>query len=216
VLFDVLHLDGRDTFDLPQRERFALLRREAPGLTVAHLVTDDVEKADGIPRRRVRARARGRDGEGAGAPYEAGGRGASWLKVKTAHTLDLVVLAAEWGNGRRRAGCRTSTSARAIRDRRVRHARQDVQGHDRRAARVADARVRGSRQQARGQHVYLPPEFVVEIAFDDIQASPAIPAGWRCGSRGSSATGRTRRRPRRTRSTPCGPSSRADREEAGT
>ena len=49
----------------------------------------------------ARARPRGRDGEGARAPYEAGRRGGSWLKVKRAHTLDLVVLAAEWGNGRR-------------------------------------------------------------------------------------------------------------------
>ena len=47
------------------------------------------------------------------APYEAGRRGAAWLKVKPVHTLDLVVLAAEWGHGRRRGACRTSTSARA-------------------------------------------------------------------------------------------------------
>ena len=49
------------------------------------------------------------------APYEAGRRGGTWLKVKPRHTLDLVILAVEWGNGRRRGSCRTSISAPAIR-----------------------------------------------------------------------------------------------------
>ena len=74
------------------------------------------------------------------APYEAGRRGAGWLKVKRAHTLDLVVLAAEWGHGRRKGWLSNlHLGARDPAQRRLRDARQDVQGPDRRDARMADA-----------------------------------------------------------------------------
>ena len=83
------------------------------------------------------------------APYEAGRRGAGWLKVKPVHTLDLVVLAAEWGHGRRRGwlsnlhlGARDPAGG-------VRDARQDVQGPDRRDARVADRGAARARDRPR-------------------------------------------------------------------
>jgi DNA ligase-1 len=78
-------------------------------------VTDDTTAADAFLRD---ALARGHEGVMAkdpAAPYEAGRRGGAWLKVKAAHTLDLVVLAAEWGSGRRRAGSATCISAPATR-----------------------------------------------------------------------------------------------------
>ena len=74
------------------------------------------------------------------APYEAGGRGGAWLKVKQAHTLDLVILAAEWGHGRRKGWLSNlHLGARDPAERRLRHAGEDLQGPDRRDARLADA-----------------------------------------------------------------------------
>ena len=99
--FDVLHVDGDDLLDLPPAERLAALEPVAGRRAVPRLVTADAAEAEEFFDGRARARARGRDREGADAPYEAGRRGAGWLKVKPVHTLDLVVLAAEWGHGRR-------------------------------------------------------------------------------------------------------------------
>ena len=112
--------------------------------------------------------------------YEAGSRGAAWLKIKVAHTLDLVVLAAEWGSGRRARLAQQSASRRARSRGRLRHARQDIQGPDRRAARVADREVEGARasiRAARGYVVEVRPELVVEIAFNELQASRRYPGG---------------------------------------
>ena len=100
--FDCLHLDGDDLLDRPARERLDALARCAPeSLRVPSLETGDTDEAQ---RFLDDALARGHEGvmvKALDAPYEAGRRGAGWLKVKQAHTLDLVVLAAEWGHGRR-------------------------------------------------------------------------------------------------------------------
>ena len=113
------------------------------------------------------------------APYEAGRRGAGWLKVKPVHTLDLVVLAVEWGSGRRK-GKLSNIHLGALdpAERRLRHAGQDVQGHDRRDAGVADRAVHGAGQRRhRGYVVQLRPEQVVEVAFDGVQGSSRYPGG---------------------------------------
>ncbi|MDX6561264.1 MAG: ligase 1, partial [Gaiellales bacterium] len=100
--FDVLHLDGRDLLDLPGSERLAAIEPILPaGAWVPRLVTADAGEARAFSDD---ALARGHEGvvvKALSAPYEAGRRGAGWLKVKPVHTLDLVVLAAEWGHGRR-------------------------------------------------------------------------------------------------------------------
>src|SRR5215213_109593 len=99
--FDLLHLDGQDLIDRPAGERFAALGEAVPGWTVPRIVTADAEEADAFFED---ALARGHEGimaKAVDAPYEAGRRGFSWLKIKPAHTLDLVILAAEWGHGRR-------------------------------------------------------------------------------------------------------------------
>ena len=111
------------------------------------------------------------------APYAAGRRGAGWLKVKPRHTLDLVVLAAEWGHGRRRGWL--SNLHLGARDRRagLRDARQDVQGPDRRDARVADRAAARARDDRDDWIVHVRPELVVEIAFDGVQTSTRYPGG---------------------------------------
>src|SRR5262249_27593844 len=100
--FDCLHLDGVDLLDLPARDRFAPLETCLPEeLVVPRVETKDAGVAQAFLDD---ALARGHEGvmvKSLDAPYEAGRRGSGWLKVKPSHTLDLVVLAAEWGHGRR-------------------------------------------------------------------------------------------------------------------
>src|SRR5690606_27586153 len=100
--FDCLLIDGQAIVDHPAAERFAALEKVVPtSLLVPRLVTDEAGAAEAFLNE---ALARGHEGvmaKALDAPYEAGARGSSWLKVKPAVTLDLVVLAAEWGNGRR-------------------------------------------------------------------------------------------------------------------
>jgi ATP-dependent DNA ligase I len=101
--FDLLHLDGTDLIDAPAEERFAALARLLPaGLVIPRTVTADLATAEELFADAV---AHGHEGvvlKSLGSPYAAGRRGSEWIKVKPRHTLDLVVLAAEWGHGRRR------------------------------------------------------------------------------------------------------------------
>ena len=101
--FDLLHLDGADLIDEPASDRHALLTRVVPAnLLIPRLVTADVAAAEAFFADAV---VRGHEGVVVKSPsalYAAGRRGSEWIKVKPRHTLDLVVLAAEWGHGRRR------------------------------------------------------------------------------------------------------------------
>ncbi len=113
--FDCLHVDGVDLIDLPLRDRLAAIdERLPPTLIVPRIETDD---GDAAQRFLEDALARGHEGvmvKALDAAYEAGRRGAGSVKVKPAHTFDLVVLAAEWGTGGARASSRISISARVI------------------------------------------------------------------------------------------------------
>lgn len=99
--FDVLHVDGRDLLDEPLSTRMRELERVAGAHRIPGEVTRDPEAAERVSREALAAGHEGVVVKGVGAPYAAGRRGASWLKVKPVHTYDLVVLAAEWGSGRR-------------------------------------------------------------------------------------------------------------------
>ena len=100
--FDVLHLDGRDLLDAPGSERAAALEALVPQAhRVARLVTSDPDQAAAFVTSVLDAGHEGVVVKDLAAPYAAGRRGAAWVKVKPVHTLDLVVLAVEWGSGRR-------------------------------------------------------------------------------------------------------------------
>ncbi len=100
--FDILHLDGRDLLDEPLLERAALLDAVAGPWRVPSVVTDDPDVATAFAARALAAGHEGVMVKGAQSRYEAGRRGSAWRKVKPVHTLDLLVLGAEWGHGRRR------------------------------------------------------------------------------------------------------------------
>ncbi len=100
--FDLLHLDGRDLLDSPARERAAALDALVPEAhRAARLVTADPATAEAFVASVLEAGHEGVVVKDLAAPYAAGRRGAAWVKVKPVHTLDLVVLAVEWGSGRR-------------------------------------------------------------------------------------------------------------------
>ncbi|MEA2973195.1 MAG: ligase 1 [Actinomycetota bacterium] len=98
--FDILHLDGEDLLDRPLADRSAALDRIGVP-RIPSLATDDLDAALAFQKEALAAGHEGVMVKAVGSPYEAGRRGAAWRKVKPVHTLDLVVLAAEWGSGRR-------------------------------------------------------------------------------------------------------------------
>ncbi|MFI2706597.1 ATP-dependent DNA ligase, partial [Nocardioides sp. CER28] len=101
--FDLLHLDGRDLLDAPLAERLAELDALVPEPSrVARVMTDDATVAEDFAADVLKQGHEGVVVKSLTAPWEAGRRGAGWIKVKPVHTLDLVVLAVEWGSGRRR------------------------------------------------------------------------------------------------------------------
>ena len=186
--FDLLHLDGRDLIDEPASVRQALMAEVLPAeFRVPRLVTGEVAEAEAFFADAV---ARGHEGvvvKSLDAPYAAGRRGGDWIKVKPRHTLDLVVLAAEWGHGRRRGwlsnlhlGARDPAGGfvmlgktfKGLTDEMLRW--QTEQFLDR--AEPPGQRPGGDLTDARGV-LRLRPEMVVEIAFDGVQASPRYPGG---------------------------------------
>ena len=103
VFFDCLYLDGDDLIDRPGAERIAAMTDLLPADgVIPRTVTADVETADRFLQAALDAGHEGIMAKSLAAPYEAGARGRSWQKIKPVHTLDLVILAAEWGHGRRR------------------------------------------------------------------------------------------------------------------
>ncbi len=177
VVFDLLHLDGEDMLDRPGAERFTALQGAAPQLVVPRLSHPDAEAAEAFASE---ALASGHEGvmlKALDQPYEAGRRGAGWLKVKPVHTLDLVVLAAEWGHGRRR-GVLSNLHLGA----------RDPQGGfvmlGKTFKGMTDAMLAWQTEHLLalesgrdGHVVHVRPELVVEIAFDGIQQSPRYPGG---------------------------------------
>jgi DNA ligase-1 len=178
ALFDVLHLDGEDLLDRPGAERADALQRVVPhALRVRRAIATDAAAAAAVLDE---ALERGHEGvviKSLAAPYEAGRRGGAWLKVKPSHTLDLVVLAAEWGHGRRRGwlsnlhlGARDAAGGFVMLG-------KTFKG-------LTDAMLAWQTQRllelevARDGHtVHVRPELVVEIAFDGVQSSRRYAGG---------------------------------------
>jgi DNA ligase-1 len=177
--FDLLHVDGHDLLDLPARERFAALAGRAPEeLRIPHLETADDAEASGFL---ADALARGHEGvmaKALDAPYEAGRRGAGWLKVKPVHTLDLVVLAAEWGHGRR--GGKLSNIHLGARDPSTDGfvmLGKTFKGMTDELLAWQTERLLALETTREGHVVHVRPELVVEVAFDGVQASSRYPGG---------------------------------------
>ena len=176
-LFDCLLLDGRELIDEPFEERSRTLRAlVGSSALVPQIRTADVADASAFMRK---ALADGHEGVMVKSPdsrYAAGNRGADWLKVKQVHTLDLVVLAAEWGSGRRK-GWLSNLHLGAVGDDGFVMLGKTFKGlTDKTLKWQTDELL--ARETHRDEHVVMVrPELVVEIAVNDIQASPQYPAG---------------------------------------
>jgi DNA ligase 1 len=177
--FDCLHVDGRSIVELATRERFEALADAVPAaLRVPRLVTASESEARAFYDAAIVAGHEGLMAKSLDAPYEAGNRGASWFKIKRAHTLDLVVLAAEWGHGRRTGklsnlhlGAFDPATGGYI-----------MLGKTFKGLTDATLEWQTKELLAREAHrdqstVYVRPELVVEIAFSDLQASSRYPGG---------------------------------------
>ena len=178
-LFDALYLEGADLIDLPDWKRHAELAWAVPAeLLMPRLVTGSAEEATAFFRDAV---ARGHEGvvvKSLDTPYAAGRRGAGWIKVKPRHTLDLVVLAVEWGHGRRRGwlsnlhlGARDPETGGFV------MLGKTFKGLTDELLTWQTERLLALEDHSDDWAVYVRPELVVEIAFDGVQRSPRYPGG---------------------------------------
>ncbi|MEV6482125.1 ATP-dependent DNA ligase [Streptomyces sp. NPDC051576] len=181
VFFDALSVDGHDLLDLPFAERHAELARLVPEpMRVRRTLVsgpDDVPAAEAFLAETLKRGHEGIVAKGLDAPYSAGRRGASWLKVKPVHTLDLVVLAAEWGHGRRTGklsnlhlGARTADGSFVMLG-------KTFKGMTDALLTWQTERLRELAVQSDSHVVTVRPELVVEIAYDGLQKSTRYPAG---------------------------------------
>jgi DNA ligase 1 len=177
--FDCLRIEEETIADRPTSERHRALAAVVPDAArVARLVTSEAAAAEAFYQSALAAGHEGLMAKSLLAPYEAGNRGASWLKIKRAHTLDLVVLAAEWGHGRRRGklsnlhvGARDPATGQYVMLGKTFKGLTD-------AMLAWQTRELLARETGRDQWtVYVRPELVVEIAFSDLQASTRYPGG---------------------------------------
>jgi DNA ligase-1 len=178
-LFDVLHLDGTDLIDLPDAERHAALAAVVPAeMLMPRLVTASAQEATEFFQDAV---AKGHEGvvvKSLATPYAAGRRGAGWIKVKPRHTLDLVVLAVEWGHGRRKGwlsnlhlGARDPETGGWV------MLGKTFKGLTDELLTWQTARFLELEDHRDDWTVFVRPEQVVEIAFDGVQRSPRYPGG---------------------------------------
>ena len=176
--FDCLFIDGRPLIDEPQRTRFEIVTTVVQRFAVPHRLIAGEEEAQEFFSRAIAAGHEGVMAKALDAPYAAGSRGRAWLKIKHVRTLDLVVLAAEWGSGRRRGwlsnlhlGARSSLPDQFV------MLGKTFKGLTDEILEWQTAALLEREIGREGHVVFVRPELVVEIAFNDIQESPQYPGG---------------------------------------
>jgi DNA ligase-1 len=177
-LFDALHINGEDLLDTPLYERASRLGLIAPRLRIPAVLTSDPTEAERVLDEALRAGHEGVVIKDAGSPYAAGRRGKAWRKVKPVRTYDLVVLAAEWGHGRRRGwlsnlhlGARDPTTSGFV------MVGKCFKGLTDELLKWQTTALLERETSRRGIAVLVRPELVVEIALDGVQASTRYPGG---------------------------------------
>jgi ATP-dependent DNA ligase I len=176
--FDCLHLDGVDLIDEPLVVRHDRLAGVLPGeLQVGSILTDDPLAADRFFEQAIGAGYEGVVVKDPMASYEAGRRGSGWLKVKPTHSLDLVVLAAEWGSGRREGwlsnlhlGARDGAGGWVMLGKTFKGLTDEMLAWQ-------TERFLEIETHRQSHVVFLRPEVVYEIAFDGVQRSSRYPGG---------------------------------------
>jgi DNA ligase-1 len=175
--FDVLQIDDQPMLAEPARTRFAAIAELAPAVSVPRVVATQPAAAMAFYNDAI---ARGHEGvmaKALDAPYDAGNRGAAWLKVKKVRRLDLVVLAAEWGSGRRKGwlsnlhlGARDPSAGFVMLG-------KTFKGMTDAMLTWQTAELLAREVDRDGHIVFVRPELVVEVAFNDVLRSPHYPGG---------------------------------------
>lgn len=176
--FDLLYLNGGSLLDEPQSRRFQALAEIAGASIIPHTTTSDSARADEFLAQSLQIGHEGIMAKALDARYAAGSRGQSWLKVKRARTLDLIILAAEWGSGRRKGWLSNlhlgapdtekggfamlGKTFKGLTDQMLAWQTQEL------------LKLEISRDN---YTVYVEPKLVAEIAFNEIQVSPRYPSG---------------------------------------
>jgi DNA ligase-1 len=179
VMFDALYLEGHPLIDEPLARRVALLAEQSPAANlVPRLVTADPDAAAAFAQRALATGHEGVMAKAVDGVYAAGRRGQAWLKVKQARTLDLVVLAVEWGSGRRTGtlsnlhlGARDPVHGGFV------MLGKTFKGLTDEMLAWQTAKFLELEIGRDNYTVYVRPEVVVEIAFNEVQASPTYPGG---------------------------------------
>jgi DNA ligase-1 len=177
--FDCLRIGAASVVGEPTRERYRAMTEAVPAaLRMPRLVTASADAAQAFYEAALRAGHEGVMAKSLEAAYEAGNRGAGWLKIKRAHTLDLLVLAAEWGHGRR-TGKLSNLHLGAVEP-----ATGDYVMLGKTFKGLTDAMLVWQTRELLAREtrrdsgtVYVRPELVAEIAFSDLQASVRYPGG---------------------------------------
>jgi DNA ligase-1 len=177
--FDLLYFDGESLFHKPYQDRFELLSQKVPSAyMIRQMITGNEKEVEDFLRRSLESGHEGLMAKGLNSPYVAGHRGYTWLKIKPARTLDLVVLAAEWGHGRRtewlsnlHLGARDLESGNFVMLGKTFKGLTDKMLH------WQTKKLLGLEVSRDQWTVYVKPELVVEVAFNEIQESPRYPGG---------------------------------------
>lgn len=175
--FDTLLVDDQTLLASPAQERWTILGDLAPALAVPRVITANADEAAAFYADAI---ARGHEGvmaKALDAPYDAGSRGAQWLKIKKVHRLDLVVLAAEWGSGRRKGWLSNIHLGARSPDGWVMLGKT-FKGMTDDMLRWQTAELLAREVDRDGHIVYVRPEIVAEIAFNDVQRSSRYPGGF--------------------------------------
>ena len=176
--FDCLVRDGEALADRPPEERIHALKLSLPATAlIPRIVTADSAEAARFFDDALRHGHEGVMAKALTGPYEAGRRGAGWLKIKRANTLDLVVLAAEWGSGRRKGwlsnlhlGARDPAGGYVMLGKTFKGLTDEMLSWQ-----TEEFLKREARRD--GHIVYLTPEIVAEVAFNEVQKSSQYPGG---------------------------------------
>jgi len=177
--FDILCLDGTSLLDQPYATRAKVLAEHVPeSQRPPRLVTADAKQARDFFDAAIAAGQEGLMAKALGGAYEAGRRGSNWIKIKRANTLDLVVLAAEWGHGRRHGklsnlhlGARDPGNGGFV------MLGKTFKGMTDELLDWQTKRLQEIETHREGIVVYVRPELVVEVAFNGLQDSPHYPGG---------------------------------------
>jgi len=177
-LFDLLYLDGESWMARPYRERWDRLERLVPApLLVSRLVSSDRVQLEAFLQQALRAGHEGLMAKNLESPYQSGKRGKLWFKIKPADTLDMVILAAEWGHGRRAGtlsnywlGVRDGDQWQMI--------GKTFKGLTDQQRLDLMERLLEIKTSEDSWVVHVRPELVVEVAYNEIQASPRYSSGY--------------------------------------